>query len=240
MNVSGSRDKTSYISVRTCQTHSIIRNFQSYLATGSAKIPYIVCVKTSKPDPTSTRKLSSMWFKAHSRGFELFVYWIFSEIGSKKLQPQENYPKDKMLKIICWMGHLCVRDHLDSNPIWKIPRRIVSFQERKLTYFNTFTFLSFFFLFDPTLVVFTRLFRCAFFLLTPVMSNTKHEEVKITRRSLRDWKSTEHKSGPDSLVFTRQTKMAARIGFAGEVNWFKIFGFLVQSNQNGIERWERK
>ena len=165
MNVSGSRDKTSYISVRTCQTHSIIRNFQSYLATGSAKIPYIVCVKTSKPDPTSTRKLSSMWFKAHSRGFELFVYWIFSEIGSKKLQPQENYPKDKMLKIICWMGHLCVRDHLDSNPIWKIPRRIVSFQERKLTYFNTFTFLSFFFLFDPTLVVFTRLFRCAFFLL---------------------------------------------------------------------------
>lgn len=96
MNVSGSRDKTSYISVRTCQTHSIIRNFQSYLATGSAKIPYIVCVKTSKPDPTSTRKLSSMWFKAHSRGFELFVYWIFSEIGSKKLQPQENYPKDKM------------------------------------------------------------------------------------------------------------------------------------------------
>lgn len=99
-----------------------------------------------------------------------------------------------MLKIICWMGHLCVRDHLDSNPIWKIPRRIVSFQERKLTYFNTFTFLSFFFLFDPTLVVFTRLFRCAFFLLTPVMSNTKHEEVKITRRSLRDWKSTEHKS----------------------------------------------
>ena len=88
----------------------------------------------------------------------------------------------------------CVCDHLDSNPICKIPRRIVSFQERKLTYFNTFTFLSFFFLFDPTLVVFTRLFRCAFFLLTPVMSNTKHEEVKITRRSLRDWKSTEHKS----------------------------------------------
>ena len=99
-----------------------------------------------------------------------------------------------MLKIICWMGHLCVRDHLDSNPIWKIPRRIVSFQERKLTYFNNFTFLSFFFLFDPTLVVFTRLFRCAFFLLTPVMSDTKHEEVKITRRSLRDWKSTEQKS----------------------------------------------
>ena len=56
--------------------------------------------------------------------------------------------------------------------------------------------MSFFFLFDPTLVVFTRLFRCAFFLLTPVMSTTKHEEIKITRRSLRNWlrKSTEHKS----------------------------------------------
>ena len=98
---------------------------------------------------------------------------------------------------MCWDICACAQgDHLDSNPIQKITRRIVSFQERKLTYFNTFTFLSFFFLFDPTLVVFTRLFRCAFFLLTPVMSTTKHEEIKITRRSLRDWlrKSTEHKS----------------------------------------------
>ena len=78
----------------------------------------LVCVRTSKPDPTSTRKLSSIWFKEHSRGFELFVYWIFPEIGSKKLQPQENYPKDKMLKIICWDICACAQgDHLDSNPI---------------------------------------------------------------------------------------------------------------------------
>ena len=109
MNVSRSCDKTSYIAVRACQTHRIILNFQSYLATGSAKIPYIVCVKTSKPDPTSTRKLSSIWFKEHSRGFELFVYWSFPDIGSKKLQPQENYPKDKMLKIICWDICACVQ-----------------------------------------------------------------------------------------------------------------------------------
>ena len=116
------------------------------------------------------------------------------------MQPQENSPKDKMLKIICWDSCACAQagarrpSGFESN--LENTQANCLFSGRKLTYFNTFTFLSFFFLFDPTLVVFTRLFRCAFFLLTPVMSTTKHEEIKITRRSLRDWlrKSTEHKS----------------------------------------------
>lgn len=96
MNVSRSRDKTCYISVRTCQAHSIIRNFQSYLATGSAKIPYIVQCMCKN---LKTRSNIDEKTLEHGRGFELFVYRIFPEIISKKLQPQENYPKHKYWKL---------------------------------------------------------------------------------------------------------------------------------------------
>lgn len=111
MNVSRRRDKTSYISVHTFQTHSIIQNFQSYLPTGSAKILYSIysmCRNLNTRSNIDEKALKYLIYREQQklnmdltiyRGFELFVYWIFSEIGSKKLQPQENYLKDKMLKL---------------------------------------------------------------------------------------------------------------------------------------------
>ena len=68
----------------------------------------------------------------------------------------------------------------------------------KLTYFSTFTFLSFFFLFIPGFVVLMRFFRCAFFLLTPAMFTTTHVKGRYCQAFpvQKHWNLV----APDSLV----------------------------------------